>query len=51
MNDKIEAMIIMAKGKTGRALEDVIDRILSQPEIFVFGEFIEMENVQQVSNY
>ena len=51
MNDKIEAMIIMAKGKTGRALEDVIDRILSQPEIFVFGEFIEMANVQQVSNY
>ena len=50
MNDKIEAMIIMAKGKTGRALEDVIDRILSQPEIFVFGEFIEMANVQQVRN-
>ena len=50
MNDKIEAMIIMAKGKTGRALEDVIDRILSQPEIFVFGEFIEMPNVQQVRN-
>ena len=45
MNDKIEAMIIMAKGKTGRALEDVIDRVLSQPEIFVFGEFIEMPNV------
>ena len=51
MNDKIEAMIIMAKGKTGRALEDVIDRILSQPEIFVFGEFIEMPNVQQVRNH
>ena len=51
MNDKIEAMIIMAKGKTGRALEDVIDRILSQPEIFVFGEFIEMANVQQVRKH
>ena len=51
MNDKIEAMIIMAKGKSGRALEDVIDRVLSQPEIFVFGEFIEMPNVQQVRNH
>lgn len=42
-------MLIMAKDKTGRALEDVIERVLSQPEIFVFGEFIDMPNVQQVS--
>ena len=48
-SDKIEAMLIMAKDKTGRALEDVIERVLSQPEIFVFGEFIDLPNVQQVS--
>jgi len=49
--DKIEAMLIMAKDKTGRALEDIIERVLSQPEIFVFGEFIDLPNVQQVSLY
>ena len=48
-SDKIEAMLIMAKGKSGRALEDIIDRVLSQPEIFVFGEFIELPNVKEVS--
>lgn len=45
-NDKIEAMLIMAKDKSGRALEEIIDRVLIQPEIFVFGEFIELPNVQ-----
>ena len=50
-SDKIEAMLIMAKDKTGRALEDVIERVLSQPEIFVFGEFIDLPNVQQVSHF
>ena len=49
-NEKIEALLIMAKDKTGRALEEIIDRVLSQPEIFVFGEFIELPNVQQVSS-
>ena len=48
-SDKIEAMLIMAKDKTGRALEEIIDRVLTTPEIFVFGEFLDMPNVQQVS--
>ena len=26
--EKVEAMLIMAKGKSGRSLEDIIDRIL-----------------------
>ena len=47
--DKIEAMLIMAKDKSGRALEEIVDKVLSMPEIFVFGEFIELPNVQQVS--
>ena len=38
-------MIILAKDKTGRPLEDIVDRILSQAEIFVFGEFLDMPNV------
>ena len=41
-------MIILAKDKTGRPLEEIVDRVLSQPEIFVFGEFIELPNVQQL---
>ena len=45
-NEKIEAMLIMARGKSGRSLEDIVERILSQPEIFVFGEFIGLENIQ-----
>lgn len=44
-SEKIEAMLIMAKDKTGRALEDIIDRVLTQAEIFVFGEFIDLPNV------
>ena len=44
-SDKIEAMLIMAKSATGRPLEDVIDKVLSTPEIFVFGEFIDLPNV------
>ena len=44
-------MLIMARGKSGRSLEDIIERVLSQPEIFVFGEFIELENVQAVSTF
>ena len=43
-------MLIMAKGKTGRALGDIIERVLSQPEIFVFGEFLDLPNVKEVSN-
>lgn len=50
MSDKIEAYLLMTKDKSGRALEEIIDRVLSQPEIFVFGEFLELANVQQVSN-
>lgn len=46
MNDKIEAYLLMAKGKSGRALEEIIDRVLSQAEIFVFGEFLELPSVQ-----
>ena len=49
MADKIQAMLLMAKDKSGRALEEIIDRVLSQPEIFVFGEFLELPNIQQVS--
>ena len=44
-SDKIEAMLIMAKDKSGRALEEIIDRVLTTPEIFVFGEFLEMPNI------
>ena len=49
MSDKIEAYLLMAKDKSGRALEEIIDRVLSQAEIFVFGEFLELANVQAVS--
>ena len=49
-SEKIEGMLIMAKDKTGRALEDIIDRVLTQPQIFVFGEFLDLPNVQQLGS-
>ena len=37
---KIEEMLTLAKGQKARALETIIEQILSNPLIFVFGEFL-----------
>ena len=47
--EQIESLLILAKGKKGAAVEMVIDRALSQPNIFVFGEFLALPNVKEVS--
>ena len=47
--EQIESLLILAKGKSGAAVEMVIDRALSQPSIFVFGEFLALPNVKEVS--
>ena len=47
--EQIESLLILAKGKSGAAVEMVIDRALSQPNIFVFGEFLALPNVKDVS--
>ena len=41
--------MITAKGKTGSAMEMVIEQVLSQPQIFVFGEFLALPQVKDVS--
>ena len=46
---EIEKYLILAKGKTGAAANMVIDQVLSAKEIFVFGEFLAMPNIQGVS--
>ena len=48
--EQIESLLILAKGKSGSAVEMVLDRALSQPQIFVFGEFLALQNVKAVSN-
>ena len=40
MSDYIEAHLILAKGQNAKALEHVIDTVLSHPNIYVFGEFL-----------
>ena len=48
--EQIESLLILAKGKSGSAVEMVVDRALSQPQIFVFGEFLALQNIKAVSN-
>lgn len=37
---QIEQFLILAKGQKAKALETIIDQILSHPSIYVFGEFL-----------
>ena len=47
--EEIEKILILAEGKSAAALEMIIDRALSQPQIFVFGEFLALPNIKEVS--
>ena len=47
--EEIEKILILAEGKSSAALEMIIDRALSQPQIFVFGEFLALPNIKEVS--
>ena len=41
-------MLILIKGQKGRAVETIIDQIISNPMIFVFGEFLAQPNIIEV---
>ena len=51
MEEAIEKFLILAKGQKARALETIIDQVLSDSQIFVFAEFIDLVSEQKVSNY
>ena len=48
---KIEEMLILVKGQKSKALETIIDQIISNPLIFVFGEFLSQPNIIEVSSF
>ena len=48
MEEAIEKFLILAKGQRARALETIIDQVLSDSQIFVFAEFIDLVAEQKV---
>jgi COP9 signalosome complex subunit 7 len=48
-NQYIEQFMILAKNQKSKALETIIEQVLSHANIFVFGEFLNLPNVQDVS--
>eukprot|EP00128_Syssomonas_multiformis_P007946 Colp12_sorted_trinity150504_noHs@33718 len=46
---KLEEFCILAKTIKGAACADLIGRALESPDVYVFGELLEMPNVQQLS--
>eukprot|EP00347_Sterkiella_histriomuscorum_P022223 403331239 len=45
---QIEQFLILAKGQKSKALETIIDQILSHQHVFVFGEFLSLPNIQEM---
>ena len=45
----MEQMLVLAKSHKGKAAEVIISKIISKPNIFKFGEFLNEENIKQVS--
>ena len=45
---KVEEMLTLAKGQKSKALETIIEQILSNAVIFSFGEFLSQANFQEV---
>lgn len=50
-NQYIEQFMILAKNQKAKALETIIEQVLSHANIFVFGEFLHLPNVQEVTNH
>ena len=46
----IEGYVILLKNQKAKAVQDIIERVLGDKEIYVFGEFIELANVKEVSS-
>jgi len=49
-NDAIKGFLILAKSAKGAACESLIKSVLDHPSIYVFGELLEMPNVQELAN-
>lgn len=45
---KIEEFLTLSKGQKAKALETLIEKILSNPLIYVFGEFLSLPNFQEL---
>lgn len=45
----LEQFILLAKGTSGSALTALINQVLEAPGVYVFGELLELTNVQEVS--
>jgi hypothetical protein len=43
-NEEMKKEIAKSQSVTGKALEQAIERILENPKIFVFGEFLALPN-------
>lgn len=44
----LEQFILLAKGTSGSALTTLISQVLEAPGVYVFGELLELANVQEV---
>lgn len=44
----LEQFILLAKGTNGSALTALISQVLEAPGVYVFGELLELANVQEV---
>lgn len=44
----LEQFILLAKGTSGSALTALINQVLEAPGVYVFGELLELTNVQEV---
>lgn len=44
----LEQFILLAKGTSGSALTALINQVLEAPGVYVFGELLELANVQEV---
>lgn len=45
----LEQFILLAKGTSGSALTTLISQVLEAPGVYVFGELLELANVQEVT--
>lgn len=44
----LEQFILLARGTSGSALTTLISQVLEAPGVYVFGELLELANVQEV---
>uniref|UniRef100_A0A8C8YF56 COP9 signalosome subunit 7B n=1 Tax=Prolemur simus TaxID=1328070 RepID=A0A8C8YF56_PROSS len=45
----LEQFILLAKGTSGSALTALISQVLEAPGVYVFGELLELTNVQELA--